>query len=49
MIGDAAEFSQIWISTHSSQLAASIREIAGTDPIELELLEGATRIRSSDD
>jgi predicted ATPase len=49
MIADAAEFSQIWVSTHSGQLAASIREISGTDPIELELLEGATRIRSADD
>ncbi len=49
MIVDAAEFSQIWVSTHSTQLAASIHEISGTDPVELELLEGATRIRSSDD
>jgi predicted ATPase len=49
MIVDAAEFSQIWVSTHSGQLADSIREISGTDPIELELLEGATRIRSSGD
>lgn len=49
MIVDASEFSQIWVSTHSSLLAASIQEISDAQPIELELLEGETRIRSSDD
>jgi len=44
LIVDAAEFSQIWVSTHSTLLARSIQEISGTDPIELELSEGETRI-----
>jgi predicted ATPase len=49
MIVDAAEFSQIWVSSHSTLLARSIQEISGMDPIELELSEGETRIRSGDD
>jgi predicted ATPase len=49
LIVDAAEFSQIWVSTHSTLLARSIQEISGSDPIELELSEGETRIRSGDD
>jgi len=49
MIVDAAEFSQIWVSSHSTLLARSIQEISGTAPIELELSEGETRIRSGDD
>jgi predicted ATPase len=49
MIVDAGEFSQIWVSTHSTLLARSIQELSGTSPIELELLEGETRIRSGDD
>ncbi len=49
MIADASEFSQIWVSTHSAELARAIQEISGTSPIELELSEGETRIRSPDD
>jgi predicted ATPase len=49
MIVDAAEFSQIWISTHSNPLATAIEEISGTKPIELELSAGETRIRSPDE
>jgi predicted ATPase len=49
MIVDAAEFSQIWVSTHSTQLARSIQEKSGTDPIELQLVEGETRVRSGDE
>jgi predicted ATPase len=49
MIVDAAEFSQIWVSSHSTLLARSIQELSGTAPIELQLSEGETRIRSGDD
>jgi predicted ATPase len=49
MIVDAGEFSQIWVSTHSTLLARSIQEFSGSSPIELELREGETRIRADDD
>jgi predicted ATPase len=49
MIVDAAEFSQIWVSTHSTPLADSIQEISGQDPIELQLVDGETWIRKDND
>jgi predicted ATPase len=49
MIVDASEFSQIWVSTHSMQLARSIQEISGRAPIELELVDAETRIRTGED
>jgi predicted ATPase len=49
MIVDASEYSQIWVSTHSMELAQIIERSSGADPIELELENGATRIRSRDE
>jgi predicted ATPase len=44
LIINAAEFSQLWVSTHSTQLSAAIRDASNVNPIELRLVEGETRI-----
>lgn len=48
LIVDAARSSQIWVSTHSVQLARAIEEASGTAPIELQLESGETRVRRDD-
>ena len=44
LIARAATQSQLWITTHSQPLADFILEHAGTTPIELEKVDGATRV-----
>jgi len=44
LIVDASECSQIWITTHSRDLADYIMELSGAIPIELEKVEGETRM-----
>lgn len=44
LIAKASEESQLWITTHSQELADHILEYTGVSPIELEKVEGETRI-----
>jgi predicted ATPase len=44
LIADASRYSQLWITTHSRELADMILEHTGASPIELEKIDGATRI-----
>jgi len=44
LIVDAAEFSQVWVSTHSPLLATHIQTISQVAPIRLQLKEGETII-----
>lgn len=48
MIVDASRSSQIWVTTHSAPLAQAIAEMSGCKPIQLELLDGETRIIDGD-
>ena len=43
LVATAAHTSQLWIATHSRQLAAYIEEHSGHASIALELVEGETR------
>jgi predicted ATPase len=49
LIVNAAERSQIWISTHSSVLAESIHSLSGVQPIGLQLANGETVVETADD
>jgi len=40
----ASQYSQVWITTHSAQLAGAIAAASGEPATELYLDEGATRI-----
>lgn len=44
LIADASKHSQLWITTHSRELADYIMDFTGAAPIELEKVDGATRI-----
>lgn len=44
LIVNASRVSQLWITTHSATLARRIELISGVAPIELEKVEGETRI-----
>lgn len=44
LIADASRYSQIWVTTHSRDLANFIEELTGYAPIELEKVDGETRI-----
>lgn len=44
LIAQAAEFSQMWIVTHSDRLAERITEHSGDEPIRLERVDGETRV-----
>lgn len=44
LIGQASKYSQLWITTHSRELADLILEYTGAAPIELEKVDGATRV-----
>ena len=44
LIVNAAESSQIWISTHSAILADNIQALSGVRPIRLKLVDGETAI-----
>lgn len=44
LIGAASKDSQLWITTHSRELADYILEYTGAAPIQLEKVEGATKI-----
>jgi len=44
LIAEASYRSQLWITTHSKELADFILEHTGSAPIELEKVDGATRI-----
>jgi predicted ATPase len=40
----ASRDSQLWVTTHSEALAASIERQSGAAPIRLEKVEGETRV-----
>ncbi|MBV9865481.1 MAG: AAA family ATPase [Abitibacteriaceae bacterium] len=44
LIVNAAQHSQLWITTHSDKLASHIEQFSGVAPVGLEKVEGATRI-----
>jgi predicted ATPase len=44
LIVDASRESQMWITTHSQHLAAYIAEQSGVEPVQLEKVEGETRV-----
>lgn len=44
LIADASKESQIWVTTHSRELADYILDLTGASPIELVKLEGATKV-----
>lgn len=44
LIVQAAEHSQLWVTTHSHQLAGAIECLSGAKPVRLEKVAGATRI-----
>jgi predicted ATPase len=44
LIAGASKYSQLWITTHSKELADFILEYTGVAPIELEKVDGATRV-----
>ena len=44
MIVSAGKKSQLWITTHSQPLAEAIQEYSGEAPIELEQVQGETRV-----
>lgn len=48
LLAGAAEHSQIWVTTHSRALAARVEQLTGEAPIELEMVEGETRIAGTD-
>jgi predicted ATPase len=47
LIVKASEQSQIWITTHSQDLADHILELTGCAPIELEKIEGETLLKNT--
>lgn len=46
LIAMASKNSQLWVITHSFELARLISEHCNVDPIELEKIEGASKVRS---
>lgn len=48
LIAGAAQDSQLWITTHSRELASRVERLTDTPPIELEIAEGETRIAGRD-
>jgi predicted ATPase len=44
LISAAARQSQLWVTTHSRDLAGKIADRLGARPLELELMEGETRL-----
>jgi predicted ATPase len=49
LIADSSRQSQIWVTTHSSQLASLIQEMSGYSPVRLEMRSGATCIVGEDE
>jgi predicted ATPase len=41
----ASHQSQLWITTHSQELADYILEMTGISPLELEKVDGETRLK----
>ncbi len=48
LILEASKYSQVWVTTHSQTLRDLICQQGGVKPIELSLVEGATRIVDHD-
>ena len=44
LIARAAKYSQLWITTHSRQLAEQIEQLCGQPSVELKLVEGETQL-----
>lgn len=44
LIVRASQDSQLWVTTHSQQLAEAIERLSGASPVRLEKVAGATRI-----
>jgi predicted ATPase len=49
LIIKAAEKSQVWVTTHSTALAAYIQQVSGTKPIALQKFRGETKVQSAED
>lgn len=49
LIVEASRFSQIWVTTHSQELAKRITERSGAKPIELALINGETVIKDEEE
>jgi predicted ATPase len=45
LIAEASRTSQLWITTHSRELAASIEKYSGVAPVELKKANGATLLK----
>jgi predicted ATPase len=48
LIAEASRQSQLWVTTHSQQLADHLTEFTGVVPFELEKEDGATKIKGVD-
>ncbi len=46
LIVDASELSQVWVSTHSTPLANAIADLSGVHPVELDLIQGETVVKT---
>jgi predicted ATPase len=44
LLVEASERSQIWLTTHSVALADHVRKLSGATPLELEKVDGETRV-----
>jgi predicted ATPase len=49
LIVEAAEFSQIWVTTHSESLAGHIERLSGAHSHRLEMVDGETRVTAPQD
>lgn len=45
LLADAAQQSQVWVTTHSSQLASELEKLSGAKPVFLEKLEAETQVK----
>ncbi|MFN9374880.1 MAG: AAA family ATPase [Planctomycetaceae bacterium] len=49
LIVDAARYSQVWVTTHSTPLAEAIERKSRVSPVVLRLVEGETMVREADE
>jgi len=45
LLADAARQSQVWVTTHSTQLASELEKLSGVKPVFLEKLEAETQVK----
>ena len=44
LLADAAQRSQLWVTTHSEVLAKELTRLTGAIPVRLQKVDGATRV-----